>query len=80
MTELLTEGPAERAAGSAWQRDQLAWNLPRVADEDATAAPSTPDPELDWTAFSEAYYPASRRHNLPAIAAYAAYKKARRNG
>jgi hypothetical protein len=79
MTELLTEGPAEHAAGSAWQRDQLAWNLPRVREDDASA-PSTPDPELDWIAFSDAYYPESRRHDLPAIAAYAAYKRARRNG
>jgi hypothetical protein len=80
MTELLTEDTAEHAAGSTWRRDQLAWNLPRVAEEDAAAPSSTSDPELDWAAFSKAYYPESRRHNLPAIAAYAAYKRARRDG
>ncbi len=36
---------------------------------------STPD--LDWQGFVAAYFPASRRHDLKAITAYAAYKRSR---
>jgi hypothetical protein len=35
---------------------------------------------LDWQAFSAAYFPGSRRHNLKAIVAYAAYKRSRGAG
>jgi hypothetical protein len=37
----------------------------------AAAAPAG----LDWQAFSAAYFPGSRRHNLMAIVAYGAYKR-----
>lgn len=30
---------------------------------------------LDWQAFSTAYFPGSRRHNLKAIVAYGAYRR-----
>jgi hypothetical protein len=30
---------------------------------------------LDWHAFSAAYFPGSRRHNLKAIVAYGAYRR-----
>ena len=30
---------------------------------------------LDWKAFSAAYFPGSRRHNLRAIVAYGAYRR-----
>jgi hypothetical protein len=30
---------------------------------------------LDWQAFSAAYFPESRRHNLRAIVAYGAYRR-----
>lgn len=30
---------------------------------------------LDWQAFSAAYFPGSRRHNLKAIVAYGAYRR-----
>jgi hypothetical protein len=32
---------------------------------------------LDWQRFRTAYFPGSRRHNLKAIVAYAAYKRLR---
>jgi hypothetical protein len=32
-------------------------------------------PSLNWEDFVAAYYPGSRRHDLKAIAAYAAYKR-----
>jgi hypothetical protein len=32
-------------------------------------------PSLEWEDFVAAYFPGSRRHNLEAIAAYAAYKR-----
>jgi len=31
--------------------------------------------ELDWQAFSAAYFPGSRRHDLKAIVAYGAYRR-----
>jgi hypothetical protein len=35
---------------------------------------------LDWQAFSAAYFPGSRRHNLKAMVAYGAYKRSRGAG
>lgn len=32
-------------------------------------------PRLDWEAFSAAYFPGSRRHDLHAIVAYGAYRR-----
>ena len=32
--------------------------------------------KLDWDGFSAAYFPASRRHDLRAIAAYGVYRRA----
>jgi len=32
-------------------------------------------PGLDWQAFSAAYFPGSRRHDLKAIVAYGAYRR-----
>ncbi len=37
--------------------------------------PATPA-ELDWEGFSAAYFPEGRRHDLKAIAAYGAYRRA----
>ena len=34
-------------------------------------------PELDWQGFGAASFPGSRRHDLKAITAYAAYKRSR---
>jgi len=36
-------------------------------------AHSTTVPDLDWEGFVAAYFPGSRRHDLKAITAYAAY-------
>lgn len=63
----------------------------RPVGTDAHASPSSPEPfrgrsraaspmrhvraELDWQHFSEAYFPARRRHDLEALVAYAAYKR-----
>jgi hypothetical protein len=41
----------------------------------AVASPEDASAGLDWQAFSAAYFPGSRRHNLKAIVAYGAYKR-----
>jgi hypothetical protein len=41
----------------------------------AVASPEDAPAGLDWQAFSAAYFPGSRRHNLEAIVAYGAYKR-----
>jgi len=38
---------------------------------------STTAPDLDWEDFLAAYFPGSRRHDLKAITAYAAYRRSR---
>ena len=50
---------------------------PDVAEGVATAVASPEDAPagLDWQAFSAAYFPDSRRHNLKAIVAYGAYRR-----
>lgn len=76
MTQPLTEALVEAARDAARidaERDQVAWNLPRAAEEEPP-----PSMDLDWVGFSRAFYPGSRRHDLSAIAAYAAYKRSGR--
>ncbi len=46
----------------------------------AVASPEDAPAGLDWQAFSAAYFPGSRRHNLKAIVAYGAYKRSRGAG
>jgi hypothetical protein len=46
----------------------------------AVASPENAPAGLDWQAFSAAYFPGSRRHNLKAIVAYGAYKRSRGAG
>ena len=41
----------------------------------AVASPEDAPAGLDWQAFSAAYFPDSRRHNLKAIVAYGAYRR-----
>jgi hypothetical protein len=41
----------------------------------AVASPENAPAGLDWQAFSAAYFPGNRRHNLKAIVAYGAYKR-----
>lgn len=38
--------------------------------------PVTKD-EFDWASFTAAYYPGRRRHDLEALTAYGAYRRAR---
>jgi hypothetical protein len=40
--------------------------------------PATKD-ELDWTHFTAAYFPGTRRHDLGALTAYGAYRRAQVN-
>jgi hypothetical protein len=47
--------------------------VPEVAA--AVASPEDAPAGLDWHAFSAAYFPGSRRHNLKAIVAYGAYRR-----
>jgi hypothetical protein len=54
------------------KRRRKAWNLPEVPAK--TAHPDG----LDWDRFRDLYHPKSRRHNLEAIVAYGAYKRAPR--
>ena len=42
---------------------------------DAVASAEDAPAGLDWQAFSAAYFPGSRRHNLKAIVEYGAYKR-----
>lgn len=75
LTEALVEAAREAASADTWERDQAAWNLPREGSDPAPPASTN----LDWAGFSEAYYPGSRRHDLRAIAAYAAYRQSTRS-
>ena len=72
LTEALVEAAREAARTDVWERDQVAWNLPGASEEEPAAPPSM---DLDWVGFSQAFYPGSRRHDLRAITAYAAYKR-----
>ena len=75
MTQSLTEALAERAEAAVeadhWERDQQAWNLPRGTAEDERPGDRE---QLDWDHFVATYFPGSRRHDLKAIVAYAAYR------
>jgi hypothetical protein len=72
LPEALTEVAQATVKAGAWERDREAWNLPRAV----VATPSTTAGRpLDWQAFSAAFYPDSRRHNLAAIIAYGEYKR-----
>lgn len=76
---------AEESAAD--ERNRAAWNLPRrpldletpspSATIDAGSADVAVEPYLDWNAFRLRSFPQSRRHHLPALAAYAAYKSSR---
>jgi hypothetical protein len=75
MTQSLTEALADRAEAAVradhWERDQEAWNLPRSTAEDEQRSDRE---QLDWDRFVATYFPGSRRHDLKAIVAYAAYR------
>ena len=44
----------------------------------SVVASSAPAPDgLDWQAFSAAYFPGRRRHDLEALTAYGAYRRSR---
>jgi hypothetical protein len=77
MAQSLTEALGERAQVAAradrWERDQEAWNLPRSASAAEDVPPGNHE-LLDWDRFLATYFPGSRRHDLKAIVAYAAYK------
>ena len=49
------------------ERDRVAWNLPRTRNEHGA--------RLDWDAFVAGFFPGSRRHDLKALVAYAAYRR-----
>jgi hypothetical protein len=53
----------------------MALSLVNPAPAAATPQPVAPDHVLDWHGFVDAYYPKSRRHDLEAITAYAAYRR-----
>lgn len=74
LTEALVEAAREAARTDAWERDQVAWNLPGATEEEP-APPTSMSMDLDWVGFSQAFYPGNRRHDLRAITAYAAYKR-----
>ena len=75
LTEVLVEAAREAARTDVWERDQVAWNLPRASEDESASPPSM---DFDWVGFSRAFYPGSRRHNLQAITAYAAYRRSAR--
>ena len=55
---------------------------PPAAGQDASAATTSVHAPagLDWQAFSAAYFPGRRRHDLEALTAYSAYKRSRDTG
>jgi hypothetical protein len=73
----LVRSTAEDAKEAADRElDRVAWNLPR-APVPARVQEAPPNDELDWEAFVTAFFPGSRRHDLKALVAYAAHKRAR---
>lgn len=75
----MTRSPtaAERAGVDA-ERNRVAWNLPRQPTPEAPTASDRGSDALDWQAFSALYFPASGRHDMAAVTAYAAYRSSRR--
>jgi hypothetical protein len=71
LTEPLPEVTEATLKADHWERDRVAWNLPR----DPVGIVSHGRDGLDWSSFRDLYYPDSRRHNLEAIVAYGAYKR-----
>ena len=53
----------------------MALSLVNPAPEPVTPERVARDHVLDWQGFADAYYPNSRRHDLEAITAYAAYRR-----
>ena len=72
LSETLAEAAHAAVEPSDWERDRVAWNLPR-APRAAIASASHRD-RLGWEEFVAANFPGSRRHNLEAIVAYGAYR------
>jgi hypothetical protein len=66
---------------TAWELDREARSLPRAPIETApqVVTDRSDEGELDWVGFRGLYFPASRRHDLKAIVAYAAYKRSGRS-
>jgi hypothetical protein len=72
LSETLAEAAHAAVEPSDWERDRVAWNLPR-APRGAIARESHRD-RLGWEEFVAAHFPRSRRHNLEAIVAYGVYR------
>lgn len=84
---------AAEESAAADERNRAAWNLPRRQLAPTTPSPSARmqaesgaagpgadaavERDLDWNGFRLRSFPASRRHHLPAVAAYAAYRSSR---
>jgi hypothetical protein len=75
LSETLAEAPPAAVEPSDWERDQVAWNLPRAPRAAITREPYRD--QLEWEEFVAAHFPNSRRHNLEAIVAYGAYRSDR---
>jgi hypothetical protein len=71
-----------RGPPTAWERDETAWNLPRLTPVATASSVShrTGDEELDWKSFVATYFPDTGRHNLKPILAYSDYKRSFRLG
>jgi hypothetical protein len=52
-------------------------SLARVGSAPGFLAAGVAEEELDWDRFSTRYFPGRRRHDLEALASYAAYKHGR---
>lgn len=72
LTEPLTDAAHARRADREF--DPVAWNLPRNPPE--MVSHGAHGDGLDWDRFKDLYYPDTRRHDLDAIVAYGAYKRA----
>jgi hypothetical protein len=72
MAQSVTASALSSVGAADQQRDDEAWNLPRRS---LTTATATARAGLAWVEFVDAYFPGSRRHDLGAIASYAAYRR-----
>lgn len=72
MAQSVTASARSSVSADDQRRDDEAWNLPRRSLGTATA---TARDGLAWVEFVDAYFPGSPRHDLEAIASYAAYRR-----
>jgi len=71
------EAEPRRHTGFGAVRSDAERKRPRTESAVSAVASSAPPDGLDWQAFSAAYFPGRRRHDLEALTAYGAYRGSR---